>query len=38
MDDTLILVGGIFPDEDIPEIKANGVSEDFLSGIQPTTS
>ncbi len=32
MDDTLILVGGIVPDEDIPELKANGVSEVFLPG------
>ena len=32
MDDTLILVGGIVPNEDIPELKANGVSEVFLPG------
>jgi len=32
MDDTLILVGGIVPNEDIPALKANGVSEIFLPG------
>ena len=32
MDDTLILVGGIVPQEDIPTLKANGVSEIFLPG------
>jgi methylmalonyl-CoA mutase C-terminal domain/subunit len=32
MDDTLILVGGIVPQEDIPELKAKGVSEIFLPG------
>lgn len=32
MDDTLILVGGIVPNEDIPDLKANGVSEVFLPG------
>jgi methylmalonyl-CoA mutase, C-terminal domain len=32
MDDTLILVGGIVPKEDIPKLKANGVSEIFLPG------
>ena len=32
MDDTLVLVGGIVPQEDIPELKANGVSEIFLPG------
>jgi methylmalonyl-CoA mutase C-terminal domain/subunit len=32
MDDTLVLVGGIVPNEDIPELKANGVSEVFLPG------
>lgn len=32
MDDTLILVGGIVPNEDIPELKANGISEVFLPG------
>lgn len=32
MDDTLILVGGIVPQEDITTLKANGVSEVFLPG------
>ena len=32
MDDTLVLVGGIVPQEDISELKAKGVSEVFLPG------
>jgi methylmalonyl-CoA mutase C-terminal domain/subunit len=32
MDDTLVLVGGIVPQEDIPALKSNGVSEIFLPG------
>ncbi len=32
MDDTLVLVGGIVPQEDIAALKANGVSEIFLPG------
>jgi methylmalonyl-CoA mutase C-terminal domain/subunit len=32
MDDTLVLVGGIVPQEDISELKAKGVSEIFLPG------
>lgn len=32
MDDTLVLVGGIVPQEDIAHLKANGVSEIFLPG------
>ena len=32
MDDTLILVGGIVPQEDIIELKQNGISEVFLPG------
>ncbi|MCY7349023.1 MAG: cobalamin B12-binding domain-containing protein [Pyrinomonadaceae bacterium] len=32
MDDTLVLVGGIVPQEDIPALKANGISEIFLPG------
>ncbi|MEJ7624790.1 MAG: cobalamin B12-binding domain-containing protein [Pyrinomonadaceae bacterium] len=32
MDDTLILVGGIVPQEDIAKLKAIGVSEIFLPG------
>ena len=32
MDDTLVLVGGIVPQEDIARLKSNGVSEIFLPG------
>jgi methylmalonyl-CoA mutase C-terminal domain/subunit len=32
MDDTLVLVGGIVPQEDIAALKANGVSEIFPPG------
>lgn len=32
MDDTLVLVGGIVPQEDIPVLKEKGVSEVFLPG------
>jgi methylmalonyl-CoA mutase C-terminal domain/subunit len=32
MDDTLVLVGGIVPQEDIATLKASGVSEVFLPG------
>lgn len=32
MDDTLVLVGGIVPQEDIVELKQNGISEVFLPG------
>jgi len=32
MDDTLILVGGIVPQEDIAKLKSNGISEVFLPG------
>ncbi len=32
MDDTLILVGGIVPQEDVPKLKEQGVSEVFLPG------
>jgi methylmalonyl-CoA mutase C-terminal domain/subunit len=32
MDDTLVLVGGIVPQEDIQQLKASGVSEVFLPG------
>lgn len=32
MDDTLVLVGGIVPQEDIITLKQNGVSEVFLPG------
>lgn len=32
MDDTLVVVGGIVPQEDIAPLKAKGVSEVFLPG------
>ncbi|MFV0389354.1 MAG: cobalamin B12-binding domain-containing protein [Pyrinomonadaceae bacterium] len=32
MDETLVLVGGIVPDEDIATLKEKGVSEVFLPG------
>jgi len=32
MDDTLVLVGGIVPQEDIPLLKQKGISEVFLPG------
>lgn len=32
MDDTLVLVGGIVPDDDIIKLKEQGVSEIFLPG------
>lgn len=32
MDDVLVLVGGIIPDQDIPFLKSVGVSEIFLPG------
>ena len=32
MDDTLVLVGGIVPQEDIARLKANGVAEIFVPG------
>ncbi len=32
MDDTLILVGGIVPNEDIEDLKSRGISEVFLPG------
>jgi len=32
MDDTLVLVGGIVPQEDITELKAKGIAEVFLPG------
>jgi methylmalonyl-CoA mutase C-terminal domain/subunit len=32
MDDTLVLVGGIVPQEDIPALKEKGVSAVFLPG------
>ncbi len=32
MDDTLVLVGGIVPDDDIAELKESGIAEVFLPG------
>lgn len=32
MDDTLVLVGGIVPQEDIPVLKSKGIAEVFLPG------
>jgi methylmalonyl-CoA mutase C-terminal domain/subunit len=32
MDDTLVVVGGIVPQEDIPKLKEKGISEVFLPG------
>jgi methylmalonyl-CoA mutase C-terminal domain/subunit len=32
LDDTLVLVGGIVPQEDIPSLKAKGIAEVFLPG------
>jgi methylmalonyl-CoA mutase, C-terminal domain len=32
MDNTLVLVGGIVPQEDVPKLKAQGVAEIFLPG------
>ena len=32
MDDTLVLVGGIVPQEDIADLKAKGIAEVFLPG------
>jgi methylmalonyl-CoA mutase C-terminal domain/subunit len=32
MDDTLVVVGGIVPQEDIGDLKAKGISEVFLPG------
>lgn len=32
MDDTLVLVGGIVPTEDISDLKAKGIAEVFLPG------
>ena len=32
MDDCLVLLGGIVPQEDIPKLKAQGIAEVFLPG------
>jgi methylmalonyl-CoA mutase C-terminal domain/subunit len=36
LDDVLLVVGGIIPDEDIPELKKGGVSEVFQPGATTT--
>jgi methylmalonyl-CoA mutase C-terminal domain/subunit len=33
LDDVLVLVGGIIPDQDIPKLKQLGVSEVFQPGV-----
>jgi methylmalonyl-CoA mutase C-terminal domain/subunit len=33
LDDVLVLVGGIIPDQDIPKLKELGVSEVFQPGV-----
>ena len=33
LDDVMVLVGGIIPDQDIPKLKAVGVSEIFQPGV-----
>ena len=33
LDDVLVLVGGIIPDQDIPKLKALGISEIFQPGV-----
>ena len=38
MDNTLVLVGGIVPQEDVPKLKEQGVAEIFLPGIIPLWS
>ena len=37
MDDVLLVVGGIIPDEDIPGLKRAGVSEVFQPGASTET-
>jgi methylmalonyl-CoA mutase C-terminal domain/subunit len=32
LDDVLVVVGGIIPDEDIPKLKQEGIAEVFLPG------
>jgi methylmalonyl-CoA mutase C-terminal domain/subunit len=32
MDDVAVIVGGIIPDEDVPELKRLGVAEIFTPG------
>ena len=38
MDDVLVIGGGVIPDEDIPELKACGVSEIFTPGTPIATT
>jgi len=33
LDDVMVLVGGIIPDQDIPKLKAIGISEVFQPGV-----
>jgi methylmalonyl-CoA mutase C-terminal domain/subunit len=33
LDDVLVLIGGIIPDQDIPKLKALGISEVFQPGV-----
>ena len=33
LDDVMVLVGGIIPDQDIPKLKAVGISEIFQPGV-----
>jgi len=33
LDDVLVLIGGIIPDQDIPKLKQLGVSEVFQPGV-----
>lgn len=33
LDDVVLLVGGIIPDEDVPKLKSMGVAEVFIPGV-----
>ena len=37
LDDVLVVAGGIIPDQDIPKLKACGISEIFLPGTSTQT-
>ena len=37
LDDVLVVAGGIIPDQDIPKLKAGGISEIFLPGTSSQT-
>ncbi len=37
LDDVLVVAGGIIPDQDIPKLKAGGISEIFLPGTSTQT-